>query len=128
MFASVPVNVIEALLVPVPVLNESPLVPERVSVPLLTLKLTCSALPSESTSLTEIALLVAVEKTSEVFSLTVCDPGTVFTGGWFTSLTVIATVLLAVCAPPPPVLPRSLVLSPGCRCRSSWRWACRSGH
>ena len=41
MFAKVPVNVIEDP-VPVPVLNESPLVPERVSVPLLTLKLTCS--------------------------------------------------------------------------------------
>ena len=81
MFAKVPVKVIAELAVPVPVLNESPLVPERVSVPLVTLKLTCSALPSESTSLTEIALLVAVENTSEAFSLTDCGPGTVFTGG-----------------------------------------------
>ena len=128
MSAKVPVKVIAALPVPVPVLNVSPLVPESVSVPLLTLRLTCSALASESTSLTEIALLVAVENASAAFSLTVCGPGTVLTGGWLTSLTVIATVLLAVFAPPRPVLPRSLVAIARLSLPNSCWWACRSAH
>ena len=54
----------------------------------MAVRLTCSAAPSASTSVTETALPSAAEKVSEPFSLTACPVGTVTVGGSFAADTV----------------------------------------
>ena len=72
----------------------SPVVPPKVKVPLLTLRLICSTFPPLSASLTLMALPWPLEKTSGVASGDVCAAGTVLTGASLTWLTVMLTVLV----------------------------------
>ena len=80
MSVMVPVKVMVASAVPSPVTKVRPVVPASVNVPLVAVSVTLTALEPASTSLTEMRLPLAVEKTSAVSSLTVCAPGTELTG------------------------------------------------
>ena len=88
---AVPVKVIVALPLAPPVIVR-PTVPASVSVPLVTVSVTCNGLPPASASATLMALPFAVLNASVASSFTVCAAGTPFTGGWFaTSVLVSAT-------------------------------------
>ncbi len=76
-----PVNTMSVSPAPVPTEKVSPRVVDRVMVPLAAFRLTCSGLLTSSVSETAIKLLLPDEKTSGVFSLTVCVPGTMLPGG-----------------------------------------------
>ncbi len=90
MLAIVAVKVMVASPVPVPTLKARPSVLARVSVPLVAVRVTWSE--TASRSLTAMALPPAVEKTSGVFSLVACGPGTVLAGSSFTAVTSIVIV------------------------------------
>ncbi len=77
-FAIVPLNTIEASEVPSPLVNERPVVCDKVSVPWVTLSVTVCVPPSVSVMLIE--LLPPLLKVRDASSLTLCAPGTVFTG------------------------------------------------
>src|SRR5882724_6416745 len=108
MLASVPVTVTAP--VPLP-LTVRPVVPARVSTPLVTASVTWTLLAPASTSAIEMALPLATEKVSEPSSLMAWAAGTVFTGASLTALTVMATVSTSLSGPPEPVLPWSLVVT-----------------
>ena len=84
--AIVPTNVMVGSSVPSPVPKVRPVVLPSVSVPLVAVSVTMTGLLPASTSLTEIALPPAVEKTRAVSSSVVCAPGTTFTGASFTGV------------------------------------------
>ena len=78
--ASVPVKVMTALPL-LPVENVRPPVPDNVNAPLLAARVTCSTPPPASLSATEIALPLADENVSVLFSFMSWEPGMVLTGG-----------------------------------------------
>ena len=96
-FATVPVNVMAASLVPSPTVNVRPVVCARVIRPWATDIVIFTAPVAASTSAT---LMPVID--CSVSSFTVCAPGTVSTGASLTAATVIATVPLSVFAPPEP--------------------------
>src|SRR5215813_5260477 len=108
MLASVPVTVT----VPVPLpLTVSPVVPARVSTPLVAASVTWTLLLPASTSAIEMALPLATEKVSVPSSFMVWAAGMLFTGASSTALTVMATESTSLSGPPEPVLPWSLVVT-----------------
>ena len=107
--ASVPVKVMVPSPAPVPTVKVRPEVPERSSVPLVAVRVTCTGLAPASTSLTESAVPADTENTSVPSRGMVCVPGTVFTGASFTAVTVMFSTSTSVRAPPRPVLARSSV-------------------
>src|SRR5260370_1430592 len=109
MLARVPVKVMLASFVPVPTLNVRPVVCARVSVPLLTDRVTCSGLPPESLSLTLTALPLAEENASVVFALVLCAEGIFFNDTASTEIYALPLHDALPIWPPTPVLPRSLV-------------------
>src|SRR5262245_54030152 len=88
-FATVPLNMTVAVLLPLTPL--SPAVVASVSVPAPTLTVIAS---DESGSATLIALPPPIENVSGLPALTICVPGTVLTGGSLTAATLIARVTL----------------------------------
>src|SRR5215468_5795452 len=108
MLARLPMTVTVA--VPLP-LTVRPVVPARVSTPLVAASVTWTLLDPASTSAMEIAFPLALEKVSVPSSFMVWAAGTVLTGASFTELTVMATVSTSVSGPPEPVLPWSLVVT-----------------
>ena len=96
--------------VPLP-MTVTPAVEPVARVPLVEESVTWMALPPASTSDTEMALPLEVEKTRFVSSATVCVPGTLFTGASLTALTVMLTVSVSLSGPPAPVLPLSLAVT-----------------
>ena len=78
MLAIVAVNVIVASPVPVPLLKVSPVVPPRVSAPLVAVSVSWSGSPACSAA--EIWLPLPEEKTRGVLALVDWGPGTVLTG------------------------------------------------
>ena len=80
MLAIVPVKVMRRVVRPRPLAEFQARGAARLSVPLFSCSVTCSGLPPESLSLTVMALPLAEENTSAVFSLVLCGPGTVLTG------------------------------------------------
>jgi hypothetical protein len=85
----VPVNVMDALPVPVPVTNVKPVVCARVVVPFDTLSVTCIAAVPASASAIEMAFPFATENTSAESSLTVCKPGAELVGPSLIDATLI---------------------------------------
>ena len=110
MLAIVPVKTMVVLFVPVPVVKVNPVVWAKLMVPFVTVRVTFSGLDPASTSLMLMALPLLEENMIEVSSLMVCALGTELIGASLTALTVIATVLVSLRAPPDPVLPWSLVV------------------
>src|SRR5262252_9545368 len=108
MLARLPVTVT----VPVPLpLTVRPVVPARVSTPLVAVSVTCTLELPASTSAMLIALPLATLNVSVPSSFMVCAAGTVLTGASLTALTVMATESTSVSGPPEPVLPWSLVVT-----------------
>ena len=92
MSATVPRTVIVA--VPsAPAWKARPAVPARVSVPLVTVRVTSIRLAPASTSAIETRLAVPAENTSAVSSLVACAAGTVLTGASLTAVTSMVIVL-----------------------------------
>src|SRR5882724_6004307 len=108
MLVRLPVTVTVA--VPLP-LTVRPVVPARVSTPLVAASVTWTLLLPASTSAMEMALPPALENVSVPSSFMAWATGTVFTGASLMALTVMATVSVSPSAPPEPVLPRSLVVT-----------------
>jgi len=108
MSESEPVKVMLASCVPSPDEKESPLICDSDSTPFATDSVTCMVSPPTSLSAIEMALPPL--NTRSVSSLTACGPGTVLTGASLTASTVIATESVSPCAPPEPVLARSLTV------------------
>ena len=92
-WAALPESVTAAVPLP-PIVAPPPVA--TLSVPLVTVSVVVSGKPS--TSATDTPAMG-----SAVSSLTLCAPGTVFTGASFTGLTVMATVSMS-CAVPSPVV------------------------
>ncbi len=105
--AAVPVKVIDASAVPSPVANDKPVVPDRVRLPCATPSVTVSV--AASTSLTVIALAVAVPNVMLTSSVPDCAPGTTLTGASLTAVTLKVMVLglWSVSTPPLAVPPLS---------------------
>ena len=99
----VPVKTIVASAVPSPVVKVRPVMPERVIVPLLAVRVTLIAPEAASTSVMLIRFPLPLEKTRLVSSLTLCAAGTLFTGASLTALTVMLTESVSLLAPPLPV-------------------------
>ena len=95
MLAMLPVKVIAALPL-LPLAKNKPVVPARVSVPLLAVNVTSTVPGPASTSLIEIRLPFADEKTSATFLPVLCVAGTALTGASLTA--VIEVDRLAVAA------------------------------
>src|SRR5829696_3473897 len=106
MLVSVPEKVTTGSSVPSPVLNVRPVTPDNDTVPDVATSVTLSASLPASTSETEIALKVAVEKTSGVSGKVVCcTNGNILTGGSLTAFTVIVNVCSAEVSCPPLAVP-----------------------
>jgi len=99
-FAIVPVNTIDASLVPSPVVNVRPVVCARLIVPPDNRHRDLHRTRAASTSATLMPVIAFA-----VSSVADCAPGTVSTGKSLTAKTVMAIDLLSVFAPPEPVLP-----------------------
>ena len=91
---------------PVPlVVKVTPVPAATLIVPWVTAKVTDIApVPASTSAICKPLMAVGIS------SAKVCAPGTVLVGALFTAVTVKATVLVAVKAPPVPVLPPSLVV------------------
>ena len=112
MSTSVPLNTIAALLL-VPLANTKPALVDNNNVPLPTAKLTCNTLPPASGSLTTMALPFAALKNRLLSSLTVCGPGTVFTGAWLGSMLLAASEAENSEVSPLPLVAVAVMSSPG---------------
>jgi hypothetical protein len=89
----VPVKVMVASEVPSPTLKVSPVVPDRVVVPLVLTSWTCTGLEAASASLMEMRLPLPEENTSADADVD-CTPGALLTGASLTAVRVM--VRLAV--------------------------------
>ncbi|GAB7529224.1 hypothetical protein PS3A_16330 [Pseudomonas sp. 3A(2025)] len=95
---------------PVPIKKLTPLAPDSDTVPFVVMRVTVMRLLPASTSLIEMALPLASLNARTISCVVVWVVGTVLTGASFTAVTLMVTVLVSVCAPPP-VLPSSLMLT-----------------
>ena len=103
--AMVPLKVIVGSAVPSPVVKARPVVPPSVTFPLVPARVTRTEAPPASTSDTEMAFELPVEKTVAVFMFVDWAPGTALTGASLTALTLITNVGFALVSTPLFVVP-----------------------
>ena len=104
-----PVKVIVASPEPSPTMNARPVVPLKLSNPLVAVSVTRTGSGSASASEIQIALPSVEENTRSLSSSIVCDTGAELAGGSLTAVTLMLTVSVSPNAPPEPVLPKSFV-------------------